>query len=223
MEQAGGGSDLALQPISRFAGLPQGNHISASWQHAAVVPLADRIRTGCVYDWQPTTTFGLLVTRVDPRTRWRARPVLAPIHAHWAQFAPSVWLLTGHETACRARRCRRGGRCAGQMPIRLGWPAFAAAYRTELEQQPLADRLGILRQLVAWLRMYPSVTVLSLERGTSNGEALLAWEQQGEQMPWAQRHIFREWLVSLLLAGSGTGGVAVNTMRREVNPGSTPR
>jgi hypothetical protein len=172
--------------------------------------LAERIRTGCVYDWQPPNTFGLLVTRDDPRTRWRARPVLAPVHAQWALFAPSIWLLTGHATACRARRCRGLGRCRGHMALTPGWTALAAAYRAELEGRPLADRFGVLRQVLAWLHDYPSVTILSFERAMPKGDALLAWEQRGEFVPWAQRHIFREWLVSLLpLAGSAPGAGVV--------------
>jgi hypothetical protein len=167
-------------------------------------PLAERIRTGCVYEWQPPNTFGVLVTRDDPRIRWRARRVLAPIHVQWAPYAPSMWLLAGKESACRARRCYGVDRCTGHAALTPGWPAFAAAYRAELERRSLAERFGMLRQVLVWLHTYPSVTILSLERGMPKGEALLAWEQRGEFVPWAQRHIFREWLVSLLpLAGAG--------------------
>jgi hypothetical protein len=162
--------------------------------------LAERIRTGCVYDLQPTTTFGLLVTRDDPRTRWRARPVLAPIHAHWPRCAPSITLLTGQERTCRAQHFRQ----ARHLTLSMNWTTFAASYRAELEQRSLAERLGLLRQILAWLCQYPTVTVLSFESGTPKGEALVAWEQRHEFVPWAQRHIFRAWLVSLLpMAGPG--------------------
>ena len=35
----------------------------------SLAELADRIRTGCVYEGQPEDTLGLLVTRQDPRER----------------------------------------------------------------------------------------------------------------------------------------------------------
>jgi hypothetical protein len=65
---------VARRQVGTQDGLPNGLLPQAQ--------LAERIRTGCVYDLQPPNTFGLLVTRDDPRTRWRARPVVAPIHAH---------------------------------------------------------------------------------------------------------------------------------------------
>src|SRR5215468_6351389 len=75
------------------------------FSRTCLASLASRIRTGCVYEIQPSGTFGILVTRAAPRTR-RGRPgMLTPIYVHWAAFAPSTFLLTGHETACRARRC----------------------------------------------------------------------------------------------------------------------
>lgn len=214
MEQAAGASCRALPPVNRCTGLPQGNHSSVLREYAAVVSVADRIRTGCIYARQPNNTFGLLVTRDDPRSRWRARPVHAPIHAHWPRCAPSIALLTSHETGCRSRHCRKVGCGAEHTELRTNWAAFAAAYRAELEQRSLAERLGVLRQILAWLRHYPTVTVLSFESGTPKGEALLAWEQRREFVPWAQRHIFHEWLVSLLpLVGPGAGGVTGNRVR----------
>jgi hypothetical protein len=194
-----GGSITWLQSGTQ-GGLPKGLLPGAQ--------LAERIRTGCVYDLQPMTTFGLLVTREDPRTRWRARPVLAPIHTHWPLCAPSITLLTGHETACRSRHCRGVERSEEQGVLRTTWTEFAAAYRAELEQRSLAEQLGGLRQIVAWLCQYPTLTILSFESGMPKGEALAAWEQRREFLPWAQRHIFREWLISLLpLAGPGRRGV----------------
>src|SRR5579871_2964332 len=152
--------------------------------------LADHIRSGCVYDEQAPDTFGLLVTRADPRTRRGTkhgrRQVRAPIHAHWPLFAPSVALLTGHETTCRARHCHGVGRCAehaSSRPPVSGWPAFAAAYRAELEEWPFHTRLAAARHLAAWLRTYPTVTILCFEDRISPTST-----QEG----WAQRHIFRE-------------------------------
>src|SRR5258708_31529244 len=81
--------------------------------------LAFNIRSGCVYDAQPSETFGLLVTRSDPRTRRGTKhgrsQVRASIHAHWPLFAPSMQLLTGHDAPCHARRCHGVGRCADHM------------------------------------------------------------------------------------------------------------
>jgi hypothetical protein len=51
------------------------------------------------------------------------------------------------------------------------------------------------------LQAYPSVTVLSFESGPPRGEALLGGEERQELIPWAQQHIVREWLLSLLWAG----------------------
>jgi hypothetical protein len=70
-----------------------------------------------------------------------------------------------------------------------GWPAFATAYRAELEAQPFSTRLAIARQLVAWLRHYKTVTILSFEQRIPQGSAPDCW---------AQRHIFRDWLCTLL-------------------------
>ncbi len=108
----------------------------------SLAELADRIRTGCVYEGQPEETVGLLVTREDPRERWRTRPVRAPIHAHWRRFAPSVSLLTGASQPCRYSRhtC-----CQHERPAALGWEGFATAYRAELERWPFLVQLAVVR------------------------------------------------------------------------------
>jgi hypothetical protein len=208
IEQERAGYQVTRTQFRSGTGRQQIHPSTVSQELTELARLADRLRTGCVYELQPPGTFGLLVTRDDPRTCRRTLPVLAPIQAHWPLLAPSVYLLTGHEAACRTRRCRGVGHRTGHKPLQLGWPAFAAAYRSELERRSLAERLGVLRQIVAWLCQYPTVTVLSFESGTPQGEALVAWEQHQEFVPWAQRHILREWLVSLLpQAGPGRGGV----------------
>ena len=213
MEHTQARSHPALQPGNRCAGPLAGNQICMSRMYSPVASIAERVRTGCVYELQPITTFGLLVTRDDPRTRRRVRPVLAPIHAHWALCAPSIALLTGHETACRSRHCRTAGCDDRHKVLSTNWATFAAAYRAELEERSLSERLGVLRQILARLCQYPTVTVLSFESGTPKGEALVAWEQRREFRPWAQRHIFREWLVSLLpLAGPGRRGGVCSTL-----------
>ncbi len=41
------------------------------------------------------------------------------------------------------------------------------------------------------------MTILSFEPSRPRGVALEAWERRGEFVPWAQRHVFREWLLGL--------------------------
>ena len=161
----------------------------ASFAHHSIAALAERILTGCVYDAELPETFGLLVTRGDPRTNRRYHRTLAPIHAHWPLYAPSMQLLTGHDTACRVRRCRGVGRHAGHATIHLGWPDFAAAYRAELEVWPFLTRLAVARQLVTWLCTSPTITILSFEDHPREGSTAECW---------AQRHVFRDWLRCLL-------------------------
>jgi len=128
---------------------------AVAWLSSSVSPLADlapRIRTGCVYDFQPHRTCGVLVTREPPR---RACRVLASIHAHWRWFAPSVYLLTGHTSACRHRQGRHeeesstghrlGHRCDAPVPRqRLGWDGFASAYRAELDRWPRLAHVAVV-------------------------------------------------------------------------------
>lgn len=157
-------------------------------------PLATRIRTGSVYHEQPAETFGLLVTRSDLRTRRGTKhgrqQVRALIHTHWPLFAPSASLLTDHNAACRlrSRRSSYAEHAAPMVPVST-WPAFAAAYRAELEDWPSHSRLAIARQIVAWLRDYETVTILSFEVRTPANSTPDCW---------AQRHIFRDWLRELL-------------------------
>jgi hypothetical protein len=160
----------------------------------SLAELAEQIRTGCVYVAQPEETLGLLVTRDDPRERWRKRSVPAPIHAHWRCFAPSVALLTGSSQLCRYSRHIH---CQHERPAALGWEGFAAAYRAELERWPFLVQLAVVRQIAAWLCSYRTVTILSFEPSRPRGAALEAWERRGEFVPWAQRHVFHEWLLRL--------------------------
>ncbi len=112
----------------------------------SLAELADRIRTGCVYEVQLEETLGLLVTREDPRERWRTRQVRAPIRAHWRSFAPSVSLLTGASQPCRYSR---HARCQHERPAALGWEGFAAAYRAELERWPFLAQVAVVRQIAS--------------------------------------------------------------------------
>jgi hypothetical protein len=170
---------------------------------SALADLAPRIRTGCIYDLQPQRTCGVLVTREAPR---RARHVRASIHAHWRWFAPSVYLLTGHTSACRHRRCRDdetsptahrlGHQCDAPVSRQqLGWDGFATAYRAELDRWPRLAHVAVIQQIARWLQTFETVTILSFESSASRGAALTAWQEQGEFRPYAQRHIFREWLL----------------------------
>lgn len=136
-------------------------------------PLAARIRTGCVFESQPAGSFGLLVTRADPRPRRRVR---APIQAHWSLLAPSVPLLMGLPVTPVAEQAHR-------------WPAFAATYHAELAAQPFHVHLAVARQVAAWLREYETVTILSFEHWSPRAYA---------PDYWAQRHVFRDWLRALL-------------------------
>jgi hypothetical protein len=171
----------------------EGENGSPTPTRAAVslAQVAQRIRAGCVYEAQPEETLGLLVTRHDPRARWHARPVRAAIDAHWPLLAPSMHLLTG-QTAPRQRQ-----RDPHERGPALGWEGFAAAYRAELERWPFLVQLAVVRQIATWLCSYRTVTILSFEPSMPRGAALAAWKQRGEFVPWAQRHVFREWLLRL--------------------------
>ncbi len=202
---------------------PEGEHQAMVGREAgggavvlSLAELAERIRTGCVYEGQPEDTLGLLITREDPRERWRTRQVRAPIHAHWRRFAPSMSLLTGSSQSCRFSRHTR---CQHERPAPLGWEGFAAAYRAELERWPFLVQLAVVRQISAWLCSYRTVTILSLEPSMPRGAALLAWERRGEFVPWAQRHIVREWLLSLPPVELCTGSAPAQQRRVLVEDG----
>jgi hypothetical protein len=102
-------------------------------------------------------------------------------------------VLTGHDAACHARRCQGVGRCADHaahsVPPVSAWPAFAAAYRAELEEWPFLTRLAVARQVAAWLRAVPTVTILCGADRVPAGST---------KDCWAQRHIFRDWVRRLL-------------------------
>jgi len=166
----------------------------------SLTDLAPRIRTGCLYDLQPDRTFGLLVTRQAPR---RLQRVQVAIRAHWPWFAPSFLLLTGHSGACAHRRCRHddadaaGHRCNVPLPRQqLGWEAFAAAYRAELDRWPRLAHVAVVQQIARWLQTFQTVTILSFESSMPRGIAFAAWQERGEFVPYSQRHILRDWLLT---------------------------
>jgi hypothetical protein len=136
------------------------------------------VRLGCLFEAQPSDTFGLLVMRMRPR-----RGVIAVVHDTWADLAPSLFLLSGR-TSGHARggsTRRRGAR------IHLGWERFALAYRAELDALPARIHRELLWQIGCWLDFHHTVTILSHER-VLGGDELHA--------P-TQRRILREWLLGL--------------------------
>jgi hypothetical protein len=166
----------------------------------SVADLAPRIRTGCLYEPQPASTFGLLVTQQAPR---RLQRVQVAIRAHWPWFAPSFLLLTGHTGSCTHRRCRHndgnaaGHRCSVPAPRQqFGWEGFAAAYRAELDHWPRVAHLAVVCQIALWLQTYETVTLLSFEPSMPRGVALATWRERGELVPYAQRHVLRDWLLT---------------------------
>ena len=175
-------------------------HPAGSSAAISLTDLALRIRTGCLYDLQPENTFGLLVTREVPR---RLHHVRVAIQAHWHWFAPSFLLLTGHTGACSHRRCRyedapsAGHRCDVAVPRQqLGWEAFAAAYRAELDRWPHLAHVVVVQQISRWLQTFETVTILSFESSMPRGAALAAWTQRGAVRPYTQRQVFRDWLLT---------------------------
>ena len=165
-----------------------------------VANLAPRIRTGCLFEPQPASTFGLLVTRQTPR---RLQRVQAVVRAHWPWFAPSFLLLTGHAGPCPHRHCRHddanasGHRCDDPAPRQqLGSEGFATAYRTELDCWPRLAHMAVVRQIALWLQTFQTVTLLSFEPSLPRGAALEAWQEHGAFVPYAQRHVLRDWLLT---------------------------
>jgi hypothetical protein len=162
--------------------------------------LALRIRTGCVFEAQSEDICGVLVTREAPRRIARVR---SAIHAHWRWCAPSIFLLTGHTTLCRHRRCHpnegetAGHTCDSPAPRqRIGWEGFAVAYRAELDRWPRLAHIAAIQQIARWLQTFETVTLLSFEPSLPRGAALAAWRERSQFDPYSQRHILRDWLLA---------------------------
>ena len=77
----------------------------------------------------------------------------------------------------------------------LGGTASPAAYRAELDRWPRLAHVAVVQQIARWLQTFETVTILSFESSAPRGAALTAWHEQGAFRPYAQRHIFREWLL----------------------------
>jgi hypothetical protein len=50
--------------------------------------------------------------------------------------------------------------------------------------------------MALWLQTFETVTLLSFEPSMPRSAALAAWQERGEFVPYAQRHILRDWLLS---------------------------
>jgi hypothetical protein len=78
----------------------------------------------------------------------------------------------------------------------MGWEAFAVAYRAELDRWPRLAHVAAVHQIARWLQTFETVTLLSFEPSMPRGAALTAWQERGAFVPYAQRHILREWLLT---------------------------
>lgn len=137
---------------------------------AFLIPeLPVRLQLGCVFEAQPSTTFGVLVTCSRPRSRGVAsHAVRAHIGAWWPSLAPSLALVTAHRPDGSA----------------LGWEEFATRYWTELQAKRMATYLGAIIQIGTWLQRHPTVTLLSLERA-----------RPSEELGRTQRRVLQAWLL----------------------------
>jgi hypothetical protein len=78
----------------------------------------------------------------------------------------------------------------------MGWEAFAAAYRAELDRWPCLAHVAAIHQISRWLQTFQTVTLLSFEPSLPRAAALAAWRERSEFVLYSQRHILRDWLVS---------------------------
>jgi hypothetical protein len=78
------------------------------------------------------------------------------------------------------------------------------AYRAELERWPRLAHLAVVRQIALWLQTFQTVTLLSFEPSMPRGAALAARQERGEFVPYAQRHVLRDWLLSDTSASPAT-------------------
>ena len=161
-----GGANSAGGP-RRGSAVGQGVLLSSRPNAPGFLPsLAPRLRTGCVYEPHPASTFGVLVTRAQPR---RGRGIQADIGAWWPHLAPSLALVTAHHP----------------VGTPLGWEVFRAHYWAELQATTRTTYLRAVVQLGLWLRQYPTVTLLSFEHAP--------WGE--ERLAQTQRRILYAWLL----------------------------
>ncbi len=140
-------------------------------EHSCQIRWDDRVLTGSVFEPQKAGTFCILVTRARPHRRIRA-----PIHAWWPLLAPTPSLLA----------LPRGEQQASP------WETFVAQYWAELDALSPTTRLHAQIKLAQWLKRYPTVTLLSFERGQGQGS-------HKDMKTRTQRHVLRSWLLADVL------------------------
>jgi uncharacterized protein YeaO (DUF488 family) len=151
-----------LRPVSgRSSALADSAHqlraaLTDAWETGVLSP--ERLRTGCIYDSQPLTSYCCAVMRFDPRRSGRRH---VPIHAWWPELAPSVSLLNSY----------RHMDAHGQR--RVPWPVFASRYLAELGQAPTQVLLAFLDLLNTMSCRYTTVTLLCCEYATAGDERLV--------------------------------------------------
>jgi uncharacterized protein YeaO (DUF488 family) len=139
-----------------------------AWEAGVIAP--ERLRTGCLYEGQPASTYGIAVLRYDPRRSGRRQ---IPFHAWWPELAPSAPLLTAYRTMDR-----HGQRA-------LSWRDFARSYLTELEAVPTSVLLNLVATLCQMPCRYKTVTFLGCEHAAA----------ADEQRVRCHRRLLRAWLL----------------------------
>src|SRR5262245_23410644 len=139
-----------------------------AWETGVIAP--ERLRTGCLYEGQPGSTYSIAVLRYDPR---RSGQRQIPFHAWWPEFAPSAPLLTDYRTTDR-----HGQRTPS-------WRAFACGYLAELETLPTPVLLHLILALCEMPCRYQTVTFLGCEHATA----------ADEQRARCHRRLLRTWLL----------------------------
>jgi len=130
----------------------------------------ERLRTGCIYEGQPLTSYCFAVMRFDPRRSGRRH---VPIHAWWPELAPSVSLLNSY----------RQMDAHGQRHIQ--WPVFASRYLAELGRVPAQVLLAFLDLLNTMSCRYTTVILLCCEHATAGDERLVR----------CHRRLLKAWLL----------------------------
>jgi uncharacterized protein YeaO (DUF488 family) len=130
----------------------------------------ERIRTGCVYEVQPTTTYDLCVPRFDPRNTGRRQ---IPFHEWWPELAPTAPLVIAYRTLDTH----------GQRAI--SWAAFAQSYFAELDALPTRLLVSLVEGLCDLPCRYTSVTLLGCEHPTASDEGRVR----------CHRRLLRLWLL----------------------------
>jgi hypothetical protein len=143
---------------------------------------AERLRTGCVFEVQPTFTYSLCILRFDPRLGGRRQ---VPFHEWWPELAPSAPLLVGYRTLDTH----------GQRAV--SWLAFARSYLAELDALPTRLLVGLVEGLCALPCRYTSVTLLGCEHPTAADEGCVR----------CHRRLLRAWLLGQTAAMSEYAGL----------------